>query len=189
MVVGEHGVELPVGAEHREPGLRRRAVELQPSRVGGGTAVWLHPAGCPAAGLILKFQDPGGASGRYLLLQPTVPDLGALRARATPRRRLDPGVRAPRRADACTRQTEIRARVGVAELASAEQRVSGGSAHLDVAEARSRGQARSLSARSEGGGPGARRAARTAGLARRVAAPWSGGNSSNRCRAGSFVHG
>jgi hypothetical protein len=34
VVVGEHGVELPVGAEHREPGLRRRAVELQPARVG-----------------------------------------------------------------------------------------------------------------------------------------------------------
>lgn len=28
MVVGEHGVELPVGAEHRQPGLRRRAIEL-----------------------------------------------------------------------------------------------------------------------------------------------------------------
>ncbi|TVU48262.1 hypothetical protein EJB05_07891, partial [Eragrostis curvula] len=32
VVVGEHGVELPVGAEHREPGLRRRAVELQSPR-------------------------------------------------------------------------------------------------------------------------------------------------------------
>ena len=58
VVVGEHGVELPVGAEHREPGLRRRAVELQPASVGG-TAVWLYPAG-----LILKFENPGGASER-----------------------------------------------------------------------------------------------------------------------------
>jgi len=64
VVVGEHGVELPVGAEHREPGLCRRAVELQPARVGGGTAVWLHPAGCRAAGLILKFESSGGASER-----------------------------------------------------------------------------------------------------------------------------
>jgi len=29
VVVGEHGVELPVGAEHRQPGLRRGAIELQ----------------------------------------------------------------------------------------------------------------------------------------------------------------
>ena len=29
MVVDEHGVELPVGAEDGQPGLRRRAVELR----------------------------------------------------------------------------------------------------------------------------------------------------------------
>jgi hypothetical protein len=36
VVVDEHGVELPVGAEDGQPGLRRRAVELRHQTVVAG---------------------------------------------------------------------------------------------------------------------------------------------------------
>lgn len=62
VVVHEHGVELPVGAEHGEPGLRRRAVvlPLQPAVPDLGV---LRPRAAPRRGL-----DPGvsGAPAAWL---------------------------------------------------------------------------------------------------------------------------